>query len=79
MSISLQASNCCGYGTDGMKIAEATGGYDCVMIPGAEKTTAIGNPAPASLCGANGGLVTASGLTSKTVCCKSRFFRINNM
>jgi len=72
----VKASNCCGYGTDGMKIAEATGGYDCVMIPGAEKTTAIGNPAPASLCGANGGLVTASGLTSKTVCSTQQPFQI---
>jgi len=45
-------------------------GYDCVMIPGASKITANNNPAPNSICGQGAGLVTATGMTSTTVCSK---------
>ena len=30
----VSAAKCCGYGVDG---AQATGPYDCIMIPGAQK------------------------------------------
>ena len=61
----LKDSLCCAYGTDGKK---STGGYDCLMIPGAEK--AAGTALPPTQCGGMGGLVTAAGTTGATVCCK---------
>jgi len=66
----VKDSSCCGYGTDGKK---STGGYDCLMIPGASQS---GTPKKPSQCGGRGGLVTASGTTGKTVCSKSTPFRL---
>ena len=63
----FQNTLCCDYGTKGTK----TSGYDCLMIPGASKAT--GGAAPATQCGGGGGLVTATGTTLKTVCCKFIF------
>ena len=64
--------SCCGYGTDGKK---STGGYDCLMIPGAEKAT--GTPVPPTNCGGMKGLVTvAAGMTSTTICCKFKVTKI---
>ena len=58
---------CCGYGSNGM----GTNGFDCVMIPGAEKSVA---PSTAlafnAFCGKSAGLVTVKGMTAKTICCK---------
>ena len=59
---------CCGYGTKGTK----TTGSDCIQIP--NLTLAPGTVKPSMMCGGKGGLVTATGTTSKTVCCK--FFLI---
>ena len=67
-------ASCCGYGTDGMK----TGGYDCLMIPGAEKAT--GTPVAPTNCGGKKGLVTAAaGTTAATICCKFKFTKINQL
>ena len=58
--------SCCGYGADGKK---SDAGYDCLMIPGAEKAT--GTPVAPTNCGGMGGLVTVnSGVASATICCK---------
>ena len=56
--------SCCGYGTKGTK----TVGDDCLNIP--NLTTSKGAAKPSAMCGGKGGLVTASGTTSKTVCSK---------
>ena len=45
-------------------------GFDCLMIPGASKKTGF-EPTPVSMCAGGAGLITAMGVTSKTVCCKS--------
>ena len=58
---------CCGYGSDGLQFIVA--GYDCVMIPGAAKPADSAAVAP-KLCGTKGGLVSASGTTQVTICCK---------
>lgn len=34
--LTMKASQCCGYGVDGKK---STQGFDCLLLPGAEKTT----------------------------------------
>lgn len=48
-----------------------TKGYDCLMIPGAEKMTDPGDILKAnSFCGRNKGLVTTEGTVPATVCCK---------
>ena len=60
-----QGSLCCGYGSLGM----STKGYDCVIIPGAQKaaspSTLIKNQA---FCGAY--LVAAAGSIGATICSK---------
>ena len=43
--------SCCRYGNTGVK----TGGYDCVIIPGAEEAQA-GSPEPSRVCGRSKGL-----------------------
>ncbi len=71
ISFVLQGSICCGYGSKGTK----TTGYDCIMIPGASKATAMKNPAPNSICGNGKGLINttiAAMKISTTVC--SKFF-----
>ena len=55
---------CCGYGTKGT----ITTGSDSLQIP--NLTTANGAVKPSVMCGGKGGLVTAAGTTSKTVCSK---------
>ena len=60
----IKQSSCCGYGMDGM----ATGGYDCIDIPGAVTGTKMTKGAGERFCGRN--LVTASGAVSKTICSK---------
>ena len=57
-------SQCCGYGSKGTK----TTGSDCLQIP--NLTLAPGTVKPSVMCGGKGGLVTAVGTTSKTVCSK---------
>ena len=61
----VKGESCCAYGTKGTK---TTGVYDCLMIPAATKTG--GTNTPSAMCGGAGGIVTASGTTGKTVCCK---------
>jgi hypothetical protein len=51
-----------------MAIITASGGYDCILIPGAEN--AAGTMKPNKICGNNAGLFTAGGVVSATVCCK---------
>ena len=63
----LQGTKCCDYGADGKKIVTSKGGYDCILIPGASLAGAI---KPDKICGNNMGLVTVTGTTSATVCCK---------
>ena len=60
---------CCNYGADGKKIIATKGGYDCIMIPGALKATDSALKSP-KICGSKMGLITATGTTSATVCCK---------
>lgn len=64
----LQGTKCCNYGADGNKIITVMGGYDCIMIPGAEN--AAGAIKPDKICGNNMGIITATGTTSATLCCK---------
>jgi len=66
-------TKCCNYGADGKKIITIMGGYDCIMIPGASLAGAI---KPDKICGNNMGIITAAGVTSKTVCSKAYPFRI---
>ena len=63
----IKAATCCGYGSKGTK----TAGDDCLVIP--NLTTVNGATKPPAQCGGKGGLVTASGTTSKTVC--SKFYK----
>ena len=60
---------CCNYGADGKKIIATKGGYDCIMIPGALKASDSALKSP-KICGSKMGLITATGTTSATVCCK---------
>ena len=60
---------CCAYDVDG-KGLDNKGPYDCLMIPGARKASDSAVK-PASICGNKAGLVSASGSTSVTLCCKS--------
>ena len=63
----FQGTMCCQYGTDGKKIA--TGGYDCLMIPGAQK--ADGAALAPKLCGTKMGLISINaGDAQVTICCK---------
>jgi hypothetical protein len=57
---------CCAYGAKGTLTSY---GYDCIMIPGAVTTkgTVL---APPTQCGGKGGLVLASGVATKTICCE---------
>lgn len=63
----VKGSLCCAYGADGM---QASGPYDCIMIPGAQKAD-DGNAVPVSQCGGSGGLATgsAAAMAGKTICC----------
>ena len=45
-----------------------TDGYDCVLIPGALKATNTAIVGTENICGRSAGLVTATGMTSTTVC-----------
>ena len=63
----LQGTLCCNYGADGNKIITASGGYDCLLIPGATLAGAI---KPNKICGNNMGIINAAGETNATVCCK---------
>lgn len=67
-------SVCCAYGTAGTK----TSGYDCLIIPGAEKDT-NGAVKADQFCGRSQGLVTASmmtGMPGVTVCSRRQPFMI---
>ena len=57
------AEQCCRYGTNGL----ATRGYDCVVIPGAEKVG--GAHADSRICGRSEGLITQN--APATVCCNT--------
>ena len=68
LHIHKQDSQCCDYGITGKKL---TGGGDCIKIPGAEKKTSTANKGVAAcIAGGQKGLVTTSGTTQATVCCK---------
>ena len=67
----LQGTKCCNYGADGKQIVASKGGYDCILIPGASLAGAI---KPNKICGNNMGIITATGITSATLCCKSILF-----
>jgi hypothetical protein len=63
----ITGSMCCGYGTAGT----GTNGYDCLIIPGAEKPTANAELTPDMFCGRSMGLVTlTSGTPAATICSK---------
>ena len=63
----FQGSSCCGYGSKGTNAM----GFDCLIIPGAQKTTAIGVfPSPNYICGSGKGLVNVAGGASTTICSK---------
>ena len=64
----IKGDTCCGWGTDGEK---TQGEGDCLIIP--NLTTVNGATKAPAQCGGAGGLVTASGTTSKTVC--SKFYK----
>ena len=63
----LQGTKCCNYGADGKKIITASGGYDCILFPGASLADAI---KPNKICGNNMGVINAAGETNATLCCK---------
>ena len=63
----LQGTKCCNYGADGKKIVTSKGGYDCILIPGATLASAL---KPNKICGNNMGIITATGTTKATLCCK---------
>ena len=66
---------CCGYGMDGKK-----SNYDCVRIPSATKFAIATKASDQSIkkgsgfCG-NRGLVSTTGATLATVCCKHIIYR----
>ncbi|TRY71623.1 hypothetical protein TCAL_16162 [Tigriopus californicus] len=67
-------TNCCGYGTDGLK----TLGFDCLSIPGAQSKT-TGTAFFSRFCGRSAGLVnTATGVAaaSKTFCTTTLPFNV---
>lgn len=67
MSGLAKGSICCGYGVSGV----ATLGYDCVVIPGALKSTDMEMMAGSQICGRSKGLATMPTATmAKTVCSK---------
>jgi len=74
----IKQHSCCQYGIIAGNDASdngSIGGYDCLMIPGATTGTAAAAK-PNCIAGAGGGIVVASGTTSKTVCSKNVPFRI---
>eukprot|EP00096_Caligus_rogercresseyi_P007893 TRINITY_DN26032_c0_g1_i1.p1 TRINITY_DN26032_c0_g1~~TRINITY_DN26032_c0_g1_i1.p1 ORF type:complete len:403 (+),score=38.83 TRINITY_DN26032_c0_g1_i1:23-1210(+) len=66
-----KGSVCCGYGEDGKK----TSGYDCVIIPGAEKKTGKVVNSNA-ICGRSVGLVDMTMGAAATVCSRSMPFSL---
>ncbi|XP_059097431.1 uncharacterized protein LOC131891786 [Tigriopus californicus] len=73
MSGFTKSGMCCGYGMDGQGVK----GYDCVMIPGAEKMTDPRDILQAnSFCGRSKGLVTMEGTVPATVCSSQQPFNI---
>ena len=58
---------CCSYGISGMNGIQ---GYDCLHIPGARKASDSAVIKGVCQAGGVGGVVTASGTTGATVCCK---------
>ena len=65
------ASKCCGYGADAANTAT---GYDCAMIPSAQKATSKGsdllpNGAAYGFCGGELGTIDDN-VAAATVCCK---------
>ena len=70
----LKGEICCAYEADG-KGPTGDNGYDCVIIPGAQKTD--GSIINSSQCGHGEGLATAHSAAAsdaKTVCCKYTMF-----
>ncbi len=61
----ITGSMCCGYGKDGM----GTNGYDCLIIPGAEKAS-NSEIKPDMFCGRSMGLVSNAmdGKPAVTIC-----------
>jgi len=66
-------TKCCNYGADGKAIVTGSGGYDCILFPGASLADAI---KPNKICGNNMGVIIAAGETSATLCSKSLPFRV---
>ena len=69
---SLTQNQCCGYGTDGL----GTNGYDCVVIPGALKSSEGAIQGRDKLCGRSKGLVTADMEAAATICSRQCPFSI---
>ena len=71
---SLTQNQCCGYGTDGL----GTNGYDCVVIPGALKSSEGAIQGRDKLCGRSKGLVTADteDAAAATICSRQCPFSI---
>ena len=69
-AVTKKASAALACGSYGIKgTASIEGGYDAILIPGAMKKTGT---VVKAVCQAGGskGLVTATGTTTKTICCK---------
>ena len=66
----VNPTSCCQYGMAGMNKE----GFDCLIIPGAEKKTAdqkfLGFT---RICGRKAGLATANGMNNKDICCEYGF------
>ena len=67
-NLGMVGLSCCEYDSAGA----GANGYDCVIIPGARKTTtAMKLGLPSRICGRSQGLVTMStGMMPKTICCE---------
>jgi len=69
----ILGTKCCNYGADGKAIVTASGGYDCILFPGASLAGAI---KPNKVCGNNMGVNIAAAVIGATVCSKSLPFRV---
>ena len=72
LSNQKQDSSCCQYGKTGKG---TVGGGDCLLLPGAEKKAGTAVKAQC-MGGGQKGLVTVSGTTAATVCCKYLYLTV---
>eukprot|EP00095_Tigriopus_kingsejongensis_P003561 maker-scaffold877_size102761-snap-gene-0.12 protein:Tk03561 transcript:maker-scaffold877_size102761-snap-gene-0.12-mRNA-1 annotation:"PREDICTED: uncharacterized protein LOC100161421" len=68
-SMGLTMGKCCNYGSS----AE---GFDCVIIPGARKSTDTAKMAAVAICGNGMGLVSATMMGPKTICTNRQPFNL---